>query len=96
MIRTRLLQTRGERRERRERRSVRRRAHGAMALTSAPTPAAHASTPMPHACDPAVLRVREAGGPIDQASYSCECGYLFRAPVSTSVVCPHCGTGQAW
>jgi len=40
--------------------------------------------------------VREAGGPVDQASYNCECGYLFRAPVSTSVVCPHCGTGQAW
>jgi hypothetical protein len=46
--------------------------------------------------DPAVLRVREAGGPIDQASYTCECGYLFSAAVSTTVSCPHCGADQAW
>jgi hypothetical protein len=46
--------------------------------------------------DPAVQRVREAGGPVDQAFYACECGYLFNAPVSTTVVCPHCGVGQAW
>jgi hypothetical protein len=47
-------------------------------------------------CDPAVLRVREAGGPVDHAAYSCECGYFFSAAVSTTVSCPHCGTGQAW
>lgn len=41
-------------------------------------------------------RVRAAGGPQDDASYSCTCGYVFRAAVSTSVACPHCGTGQAW
>jgi hypothetical protein len=49
-----------------------------------------------HPCDPAVQRVREAGGPLDRASYSCQCGFLFRADVSTTVACPHCGTGQAW
>jgi hypothetical protein len=46
--------------------------------------------------DLAVERVREAGGPIDRASYSCACGYLFSASVSTSVSCPHCGADQAW
>jgi hypothetical protein len=46
--------------------------------------------------DPAVARVREAGGPIDRASYNCACGYLFSASVSTSVSCPHCGADQAW
>jgi rubrerythrin len=47
-------------------------------------------------CDPAVQRAQEAGGPVDHASYTCHCGYLFRAAVSTTVVCPHCGAGQAW
>jgi hypothetical protein len=46
--------------------------------------------------DAAAARVREAGGPIDLASYACECGCLFTADVSTSVKCPYCGTGQAW
>jgi predicted Zn-ribbon and HTH transcriptional regulator len=46
--------------------------------------------------DPAVQRVREAGGPVDQASYICSCGYVFVAPVSTTVACPHCGSSQAW
>jgi hypothetical protein len=41
-------------------------------------------------------RVREAGGPEDRACYTCSCGMVFQAPVSTSVSCPHCGTGQAW
>jgi hypothetical protein len=41
-------------------------------------------------------RVREAGGPDDQATYTCSCGFHFEAPVSTSVACPHCGSGQAW
>jgi hypothetical protein len=41
-------------------------------------------------------RVREAGGPVDRASYSCACGMLFEAKVSTTVLCPHCGAGQAW
>ena len=32
----------------------------------------------------------------DQAVYTCQCGYVFEAPVSTSVGCPHCGGTQAW
>jgi hypothetical protein len=46
--------------------------------------------------DTAAQRVRDAGGPVDRASYSCQCGYVFAAAVSTTVACPHCGTGQAW
>ncbi|MGH2853425.1 MAG: hypothetical protein ACRDLF_04445 [Solirubrobacteraceae bacterium] len=46
--------------------------------------------------DGAAERVREAGGPTDQASYACQCGLLFAAAVSTTVECPHCGTSQAW
>jgi hypothetical protein len=46
--------------------------------------------------DPAARRVREAGGPIDRASYTCMCGYVFLAPVSTTVQCPHCSAAQAW
>ncbi len=46
--------------------------------------------------DRALERAREAGGPIDHAAYSCCCGLLFSAPVSTTVVCPHCGADQAW
>jgi hypothetical protein len=46
--------------------------------------------------DPVVARVRNAGGPIDNASYSCSCGLVFAASVSTTVRCPHCGADQAW
>ncbi len=76
-----LLNPRGQRRP--SRRQHQRRA------TSAGEPAARAS-------DPAVERVRQAGGPMDQASYACACGCLFSASVSTSVNCPHCGADQAW
>jgi hypothetical protein len=41
-------------------------------------------------------RVREAGGPLDQAQYTCSCGYVFDAAVSTTVACPNCGDNQAW
>jgi hypothetical protein len=41
-------------------------------------------------------RLRESGGPRDRATYSCVCGYVFEADVTTSVTCPHCGSGQAW
>ncbi|MDQ6729439.1 MAG: hypothetical protein M3022_03835 [Actinomycetota bacterium] len=44
----------------------------------------------------AARRRREAGAPQDQAVYSCECGFVFEAQVSTSVDCPHCGSSQAW
>jgi hypothetical protein len=46
--------------------------------------------------DVAASKVREAGGPIDEASYACTCGMVFAAAVSTSVRCPHCGSAQAW
>jgi hypothetical protein len=46
--------------------------------------------------DAAVERVRQAGGPLDFASYVCGCGYVFRAAVSTTVSCPHCQAEQAW
>ena len=46
--------------------------------------------------DEALARARAAGGPIDRACYGCQCGYQFSAAVSTSVVCPHCGSTQAW
>ena len=49
-----------------------------------------------HAPDPAVQRARHAGGPTDRASYACQCGYMFLAPVSTTVACPHCHAPQAW
>jgi hypothetical protein len=55
-----------------------------------------AAEPLHRERDLAVARVREAGGPVDRASYSCSCGYLFSASVSTSVSCPHCGADQAW
>jgi hypothetical protein len=41
-------------------------------------------------------RERAAGGPEDRAAYSCSCGHVFEAPVSTTVGCPHCGDTQAW
>ncbi|MGA8365388.1 MAG: hypothetical protein WB709_12845 [Solirubrobacteraceae bacterium] len=50
----------------------------------------------PHRSDIAAQRVRQAGGPTDLASYTCACGYLFVASVTTTVECPHCGASQAW
>jgi hypothetical protein len=55
-----------------------------------------AGAPVARPSDAAVQRVRAAGGPVDKASYSCQCGYVFLAPVSTTVTCPHCEAGQAW
>jgi hypothetical protein len=43
-----------------------------------------------------VRAARRAGGPEDRALYSCVCGYAFKAAVTTSVDCPHCGSEQAW
>ena len=45
---------------------------------------------------PMQQRAKASGGPLDHAQYRCTCGYVFDAAVSTSVACPHCGTGQAW
>jgi hypothetical protein len=39
---------------------------------------------------------RRAGGPEDRALYVCGCGYAFKAEVTASVDCPHCGRSQAW
>jgi hypothetical protein len=41
-------------------------------------------------------RSRESGPSQDHALYNCHCGYVFEAPVTTSVDCPHCGGAQAW
>ena len=46
--------------------------------------------------DLAVKRAQEAGGPLDRACYTCACGFVFAAPGSTTVACPHCGASQAW
>ena len=43
-----------------------------------------------------LARAKRSGGPEDRALYSCQCGYAFKAEVSTSVSCPHCATSQAW
>jgi hypothetical protein len=32
----------------------------------------------------------------DRAMYHCQCGFVFEAPVSTSVGCPNCSATQAW
>lgn len=49
--------------------------------------------------DPALAaerRMRRAGGPQDTALYRCGCGFVFDAPVTTTVSCPHCDSGLAW
>jgi len=72
--------------EARPRAGLLRRPHG----SPSPTP------PEPEADLTDERRMRESGGPDDRAVYTCSCGYVFEADVSTSVTCPHCGTGQAW
>ena len=42
------------------------------------------------------MRAQRTPAPEDQALDRCQCGYQFKAEVTTSVGCPHCGTGQAW
>ncbi len=75
-------------------------AHGAAQPLdpAAPQPDLATQQPSPAAQQPdlAAQKVREAGGPLDRASYSCQCGYLFAATVTTTVECPHCGASQAW
>lgn len=41
-------------------------------------------------------RMRQAGGPQDTALYRCDCGFVFDAPVTTTVTCPHCRDDLAW
>jgi hypothetical protein len=45
---------------------------------------------------PETRDARRGGGPQDEALYSCMCGFAFKAAVTTSVGCPHCGAEQAW
>ena len=33
---------------------------------------------------------------LDRSTYNCGCGFVFSAPVLTTVACPHCGDSQAW
>ena len=49
-----------------------------------------------HAAARARERNQRANVSQDAALYCCACGYVFKAAVTTSVGCPHCGTAQAW
>jgi hypothetical protein len=66
----------------------------------APAGPAAAAEPQPRPAIPeehvAERRHRESVAPEDHAHYACSCVFQFQASVSTSVCCPHCGTGQAW
>jgi rubrerythrin len=73
-----------------------RRRSGVLRRTHAPV---RNEPPAPAPVEPDLAderRARESGGPEDNAMYTCTCGYVFEAKVSTSVACPHCGAGQAW
>ena len=69
----------------REGRSARPAGHGAAPQTGLTTEATGG-----------MRRRREVGGMQDEAVYTCQCGFVFHAAVSTSVGCPHCGSSQAW
>ena len=75
-----------------------RRTSGLTASPPAPksNPAYSATDEQTPGPDFAARRVRAAGGPSDEASYTCACGYVFCAPVSATVACPHCGCEQDW
>lgn len=64
------------------------------APVAAPSPPAPAPAPADE--HPAERRHRACVAPEDTALYTCSCGFAFQAPVTTSVACPHCGSGQAW
>ena len=49
-----------------------------------------------HVVSAADARARRSAAVQDEALYRCPCGCAFKAEVTTSVGCPHCGTGQAW
>jgi hypothetical protein len=83
-------------------------AHGepSVAATALPAVEAAAAPPRHKVRPPAAISTNEvrrehgtcSGRPLtnDQAMYTCQCGFVFEAPVSTSVGCPHCGSTQAW
>ena len=54
------------------------------------------ASPPPSPASAARERNQRANLTQDAALYSCGCGYVFTAPVTTSVGCPHCGSDQAW
>jgi hypothetical protein len=83
--------TRGRRRARPRARLFHRRASGPTAAATATTAAAPTD-----GVDAVSQRVRAAGGPTDEACYTCACGYVFSAAVSTTVTCPRCHRDQAW
>ncbi len=87
-----------ERRARSERRPhiFGRPATEAQPAPPAPAPAPAAAPEQPVDEHLAEHRHRASVTPEDTALYGCSCGFQFQAPVSTSVSCPHCGTGQAW
>jgi cytochrome c5 len=72
----------------------RRRARNTRSPRPEPKRPAQPAKPAPQSAE--TRAARRAGGPQDHALYSCLCGYCFKAEVSTSVGCPHCGTEQAW
>ncbi|PZS08588.1 MAG: hypothetical protein DLM64_12175 [Solirubrobacterales bacterium] len=72
---------------------VHRRRHGASGHGQA---AAGAAGEDAKAGAPRRRRPGEVGPLQDHAVYNCQCGYVFEAPVCTSVGCPHCGCTQAW
>ncbi len=90
--------TRGEKGTRRRAGSFRDRHSAAPAASTADSPAetaTHGAEPAPR--DDATPARRRQHGPVeDNALYSCHCGFVFEAAVSTTVACPHCGDGQAW
>jgi hypothetical protein len=54
------------------------------------------SSRLQKAASPGRERNKRANVSEDAALYSCNCGYVFKAAVTTSVGCPHCGSAQAW
>jgi hypothetical protein len=69
------------------------------AAVAPPVPIASPSTsgtPSPEPIAPSPRRHPRGGAPLDHALYTCGCGFVFEAQVSTSVDCPHCGSYQAW
>lgn len=60
-------------------------------IPPAPSPRSRGTDPLA-----AERRMRDSGGPEDNATYGCACGMVFEAPVSTGVNCPTCGAPQAW
>ena len=81
--------------------SGRRRLRGIVQHTSESRAGTSAPAPDPQPTQAVTRRApgrspRDATPPQDHAVYTCQCGFVFEALVSTSVECPHCGTGQAW